>query len=200
MGPQVHHGSAASLGRVVKVRGKPSGGAAVVGVPDPGVGDFPQLAAFHQGLGGFQGGPGLVGVGDGELHAALLHGGGNGLGVLVGKGQDLLGEDVLPGLGGGNEYLGVLAGGGGNLHALNGGVSPDGGKVRLEGDAQLLGGFLAPDGIVVPQAAELGAGVLLNGGGVLHGVDMPRADRSYFHGGHSFLQREIYRTAPVYTT
>ena len=141
-----------------------------------------------------------MGVRDGELHAALLHGGGNGLGVLVGKGQDLLGEDVLSGLGGGHEHLRVLAGGRGDLHALNGGVGPDGGQVRLEGDPQLLGGLLAPGGVVVPQAAELGTGVFLNGGGVLHGVDMPRADRSYFHGGHSFLQREINRTAPVYTT
>ena len=69
----------------------------------------------------------------------------------------------------------------GHRNALNGGVVPDGVQVRLEGNAQLFRRGLAPLFVIVPQAAELCLGVVLNGGGVLHRVHMPRADDCDFH-------------------
>ena len=181
MGAQVDHGAAACLGGVVEVGRQPPGRAAVVGVPHPGVSDLAQLAAFHQGFGGLQGGPSLVGIGDGKFHAALLDCLGDLLGILVGEGQHLFGEDMFLRFGSCQQHRFVLAGGRGDLHAFNGGILPDGIQVRLEGDAQLLGHSLAPFLVVVPQAGKLPLGVVQNGFCVLVGVDVPRPDDSNLH-------------------
>ena len=123
-----------------------------------------------------------MGVGDGELYAALPHRLGNLFGVLVGQGQHFLGEDVFARLGGRQQDVPVLVGGGSHLHPLDGGVGPNGVQVRLEGHSQLFSHSLAPFLVVVPQAAQLSLGVFLDGFRVLLGVDVPRPYSCNFHG------------------
>ncbi len=134
-----------------------------------------------------------MGVGDGEDNAALFYSFGYLLCLLICKGQHLFSKDVFPGLCRGHEHLGVLAGGGGHGHALYGGVGKDGVKVRLEGHPQLLGHLCAALRVAVPKTAEGGIGVFLEGGGILHGVHMPRAQDCNVH--NSFLLEKIYGNA-----
>ena len=108
MGAQVDHGAAAGLGRVVKMRRKPIARAAVVRVPDSGVGYLTELAAFYKLFGPQQGGPCFMGVRNSEFNTAGSYCISDLFRFLVGKSQNLLCENMFSCLGRRNQVAVVI--------------------------------------------------------------------------------------------
>ena len=117
-------------------------------------------------------GAGALGQRDHELAARAVHLGHDLFRIGQADGERLFGVDVLVVGQGGLEHPGMVLGGAVDDDGVDVGAAQGGLDILRPGRAKALRGSVAALGIIVPNAADLGVGVVDHALGVAIGVDV----------------------------